>query len=146
MTGLSAVLAGSSGSPGGWLIARSVIVVAAFSAGLLAARERVVWTDPGSLRSLRVARTRAEGNPPRPLRVLAERLAGTLRRRRPNHVLILGEWRLRNVLAEYARRYNGHWPHQGPPLRQPGHVVDITARIERRQILGGLISEYRKAA
>ena len=55
-----------SGSPGGWLIARSVMVIAAFSAGLLAARERVVWTDPGSLRSLRVARTPAEGNLPRP--------------------------------------------------------------------------------
>jgi hypothetical protein len=33
-----------------------------------------------------------------------------------------------------------------PPQRQPGHVIDITARIERRQVLGGLISEYRRAA
>ena len=44
--------------------------------------------------------------------------------------------------------YNGHRPHQGrqqePPLRQPGHVAGITARIERRQVLGGLISEYHK--
>jgi len=56
----------------------------------------------------------------------------------------------RNVLAEYATHYNGHRPHRGlqqkPPLRQPGHVVDITARIERKQVLGGLISEYRRAA
>jgi hypothetical protein len=35
---------------------------------------------------------------------------------------------------------------QKPPVRQPGHVVDITARIERKQVLGGLISEYRRAA
>jgi putative transposase len=53
-------------------------------------------------------------------------------------------------LGEYARHYNGHRPHQGlqqePPLRQPGHAVDITARIERRQVLGGMISEYRRAA
>jgi hypothetical protein len=35
---------------------------------------------------------------------------------------------------------------QKPPLRQPGHPVDISVRIERRQILGGLISEYRRAA
>jgi len=35
---------------------------------------------------------------------------------------------------------------QEPPLRRPGHAVDITARIERRQLLGGLISEYHIAA
>ena len=35
---------------------------------------------------------------------------------------------------------------QEPPLREPGYVVDITARIERSQVLGGLISEYRRAA
>jgi transposase InsO family protein len=81
---------------------------------------------------------------------LAERFVGTLRRECLDHVLILGEQHLREVLAEYARHYNGHRPHQGlqqePPLRQPGHAVDITARIERRQVLGGLISEYHRAA
>jgi transposase InsO family protein len=80
----------------------------------------------------------------------AERFVGTLRRECLDHVLILGERHLRSVLAEYARHYNGHRPHQAlqqePPLRQPGHAVDITARIERRQVLGGLISEYRRAA
>src|SRR5262249_18460911 len=67
-----------------------------------------------------------------------------------DHVLILGERHLWEVLAEYTRHYNRHRPHQGPqqepPLRQPGRAVDITARIERRQVLGGLISEYRRAA
>jgi putative transposase len=80
----------------------------------------------------------------------AGRFAGTLRRECPDHVLILGEQHLRSVLAEYAQHYNGHRPHQGlqqvPPLRQPGRIVDITARIERRQVLGGLVSEYRRAA
>ena len=80
----------------------------------------------------------------------AERFVGTLRRECLDHVLILGERHLREVLAEYARHYNGHRPHQGlqqePPLRQPGHAVDITARIERRSVVGGLISEYRRAA
>jgi putative transposase len=65
-------------------------------------------------------------------------------------VLILGERRLREVLAEYVRHYNGHRPHQGmqqePSQRRPGHVIDITARIERRQVIGGLISEYHRAA
>ena len=47
------------------------------------------------------------------------------------------DWADRAVLAALARL---------PPLRQPGRAVDITARIERRQVLSGLISEYRRAA
>jgi putative transposase len=80
----------------------------------------------------------------------AERFVGTLRRECLDHVLILGEQHLRSVLAEYARHYNSHRPHQSlqqkPPQQQHSHAVDITARIERRQILGGLISEYHRAA
>jgi hypothetical protein len=75
---------------------------------------------------------------------------GPLRRECLDHVLIPGERHLREVLAEYARHYNGHRPHQGPqqepPQRRPGHGVDITAGIERRQVLGSLISEYCRAA
>lgn len=80
----------------------------------------------------------------------AERFVGTLRRECLDHVLILGEQHLRSVLAEYARHYNGHRPHQGlqqePPQGQPGIVIDITARIEGRKVLGGLITEYHRAA
>jgi hypothetical protein len=44
----------------------------------------------------------------------------------------------------------GHRPHQGlqqkPSLHQADHAVDITAPIERRQVLDGLISEHHRAA
>jgi hypothetical protein len=80
----------------------------------------------------------------------AERFVGTLRRECLDHVLILGDRHLRGVLAEYTEHYNGHRPHQSlqqePPQRQPNHAVDITVRIEHRRVVGGLISEYRRAA
>jgi transposase InsO family protein len=80
----------------------------------------------------------------------AERFVGTLRRECLDHMLILGERHLRGVLAQYARHYNGHRPHQAlqqaPPLQEPGHTVDFNARIERRHVLSGLVSEYRRAA
>jgi transposase InsO family protein len=79
----------------------------------------------------------------------AERFVGTLRRECLDHILVLGERHLRKILAEFARHYNGHRPHQSRqqnPPRQPGRVVDITARIERKQVLSGLISEYRRAS
>jgi putative transposase len=80
----------------------------------------------------------------------AERFVGTLRRECLDHLLIFGEQHLRWILAEYARHYDDHRPHQAlgqrPPLHEPRQAIDITARIERRQAVGGLISEYRRSA
>jgi putative transposase len=80
----------------------------------------------------------------------AERYVGTLRRECLDYLLIQGERHLRQVLAEYARHYNEHRPHQAreqkPPLHEPGQAIDMTARIERRQAVQGLISEYRRTA
>jgi hypothetical protein len=60
------------------------------------------------------------------------------------------ERRLRRILAEYSRHYNGHRPHQSreqrPPLYEPGQPVDVTARIKPRPVVHGLINEYRRAA
>ena len=89
--------------------------------------------------------------PVRPPRAnsFAERFVGTLRRECLDHVLILGEGHLREVLGEFARHYNSHRPHQRlqqEPPRQPGRAVDISARIERRQVVGGLISGYHRVA
>jgi putative transposase len=80
----------------------------------------------------------------------AERYVGTLRRECLDHLLIYGERHLRRILAEYVRHYNHHRPHQSreqrPPLHKPGQAVDVTARIRRRQVVHGLINEYRRTA
>jgi transposase InsO family protein len=74
----------------------------------------------------------------------AERFVGTLRRQCLDHLLILGQQHLRKVPAEFARHYNGHRPHQAlhqrPPQHRSGHAIDMTGRV-----VGGLISEYRRA-
>jgi len=80
----------------------------------------------------------------------AERYVGTLRRECLDHLLIHGKQHLRQVLAEYAQHYNEHRPHQAreqrPPLHEPGNPIDLTARINRRHAVQGLISEYRRTA
>jgi putative transposase len=80
----------------------------------------------------------------------AERFAGTLRRECLDRLLIFGGQHLRKVLAQYAAHYNGHRPHQArhrtPPLHKPGQPAGITVKIRRAQAVGGLISEYRRAA
>src|ERR1022692_4599246 len=80
----------------------------------------------------------------------AERYVETLRRECLDHLLIYGERHLRQILAEYSRHYNEHRPHQSreqrPPLHEPGQTIDVTARIERKQVVHGLISEYRRSA
>jgi putative transposase len=80
----------------------------------------------------------------------AERYVGTLRRECLDHLLIHGERHLWRTLTEYSQHYNHHRPHQSreqrPPLHEPGQAVDVTARIKRRQVVHGLISEYRRAA
>ena len=79
----------------------------------------------------------------------AERYVGTLRRECLDHLLIYGERHLRQILAEYSRHYNEHRPHQSreqrPPLYEPGQTIDMTARIKRRQVVHGLISEYSES-
>jgi putative transposase len=90
--------------------------------------------------------------PPRSPRAnsYAERFVGTLRRECLDHLLIYGERHLRQVLAEYERHYNGHRAHQSrgqrPPLHNAGQPIDLTAVIECRSAVAGLIHEYRRVA
>src|SRR5207244_4327029 len=90
--------------------------------------------------------------PPRSPRAnaYAERFVLTARTEVTDRMLIFGERHLRRVLAEYARHYNGRRPHRGRRLRppRPDHPVAgfSQERIKRRLVLGGLISEYERAA
>ena len=90
--------------------------------------------------------------PPRAPRenACAERWVGTVRRECTDRMLIVGERHLTSVLTEHTAHYNGHRPHrslgQRPPSPRP-QIVDLNAaRVQRRQILGGLINENSQAA
>jgi putative transposase len=90
--------------------------------------------------------------PPRSPRAnaYAERFVLTARTEVTDRMLIFGERHLRLVLADYAAHYNGRRPHRSRQLRppRPDHpVADLSQqRIKRRPVLGGLFSEYERAA
>jgi putative transposase len=83
---------------------------------------------------------------------LAERWVLTARTECTDRMLIAGERHLRVVLEEYAIHYNSGRPHRSLDLRAPDddpHVIPFPLpfdRIGRREILGGLISQYESAA
>jgi hypothetical protein len=86
--------------------------------------------------------------PPRTPRAncYAERWVRTVRAECTDRILIYHGRHLRSVLGEYAGHYNGHRPHQSrqqrPPDRDASPVAPLGAQVQRRKILGGVISEY----
>ena len=82
----------------------------------------------------------------------AERFVGTVRRECLDHVLIYGRRHLERVLGAYVAHYVDERPHRGLHLAVPAGnktpQVRGTTRtaVERRDVLGGLIHEYRRAA
>jgi putative transposase len=90
--------------------------------------------------------------PPRSPRAnaYAERFVLTARTEVTDRMLIFGERHLRLVLAEYEAHYNGRRPHRSHRLQPPRPnypAADLShERIKRRPVLGGLISEYERAA
>jgi hypothetical protein len=66
--------------------------------------------------------------------------------------LVVGRRHLERVLAEYIKHYNTARPHRGldlqPPQLSSQPLAEVTPlrRIERTDILGGLIHEYRRTA
>jgi transposase InsO family protein len=79
----------------------------------------------------------------------AERAIRTVRAECADRLLIYNEQHLRHVLAEYAEHDNTGRPHRALQPRSPGddpNVIPFPAqRIQRHNILNGLIHEYRNA-
>jgi putative transposase len=84
---------------------------------------------------------------------IAERWVGTVRRECLDHLLLTGRRHLLRVLHSYVRHYNRHRPHRSLDLSAPERsarqaIVGPPAakQVHRRDVLGGLIHEYERAA
>jgi putative transposase len=78
----------------------------------------------------------------------------TVRAEVTDQMLIAGPRHLTAILDEYAAHYNKHRPHRARNLRPPdcheiamAPIADLaTTGTRRREVLGGLIHEYERAA
>jgi putative transposase len=65
-------------------------------------------------------------------------------------MLIYNERHAASVLAEFARYYNDHRPHQAPdqspPTHDPAAVVALDGPIRRQRVFGGATNKYHRAA
>jgi len=78
----------------------------------------------------------------------AERWVRSVREDCLDHLLIYSRRHLESVLGAYVRHYNEARPHRGRKLATPllGHEQPRIGEICRRDILGGIIHEYNRAA
>ena len=79
----------------------------------------------------------------------AERWVRTARTECLDHILILGERHLEGVLRQYVSHYNEQRPHRGIDLGVPAGSAEPsvpTLKVQRQDVLGGLIHEYYSAA
>ena len=81
----------------------------------------------------------------------AERWIETLRAECLDWLLILGPRHLDRILRIYVQHYNQQRPHRGLELQVPERLAPVEEAdgvpdIERRDLLGGLVHEYMKAA
>ena len=82
----------------------------------------------------------------------AERFVGTLRRECLDRILIFGCRHLEVLLRAYVTNYDGHRPHRSldmspPCAHSPLTMFSVAPRsVIRRDVLGGLIREYERAA
>ncbi|MFD0503536.1 integrase core domain-containing protein [Streptomyces chiangmaiensis] len=80
----------------------------------------------------------------------AERFIRTTRAECTDRLLIYNEQHLRHILDKYAQHYNTARPHRALHLRAPADDPDVTPfpaqRVQRHDVLDGLIHEYRETA
>jgi putative transposase len=80
----------------------------------------------------------------------AERFIRSAREECTDRLLLFDRGHAETTLHDYAQHFNGHRPHQGRNqfalLDDPNVITLPAARIERRQAVAGLISEYRQAS
>ena len=79
----------------------------------------------------------------------AERFVRTIRQECLDHLLVVSRRHLESVLDEYVRDYNEARPHRGLQLAQPVPHPGTAPEgdpVARRDILGGIVHEYERAA
>jgi putative transposase len=109
---------------------------------------RRAWTR----RSLTRASRRCQARRAPRTNAYAERWVSTIRCECLDRMLIFHERQLLRVLTEYETHYNTHRPHRALDQQAPIASVAIVsdrggkAAVQRTEVLGGLINEYRYAA
>jgi transposase InsO family protein len=80
----------------------------------------------------------------------AERLVRTVRNDCLDHLLVMSRRHLEALLTEYIRHCNEARPHRGldldPPLPGSAFLTTGDDKIIRRDVLGGVVHEYERAA
>jgi putative transposase len=83
----------------------------------------------------------------------AQRWVRTVRAECLDRLLTVSRGHLEQVLPVYVRHYNGHRSHRALMLQPPDSPAQLTilgednrGAVHRRDLLGGLLHEYRQAA
>jgi len=79
----------------------------------------------------------------------AERFVRTARRECLDHILVLGERHLVQILREYVKHYNEERPHRGLSLQTPeprSTLISADGKVVRVDRLGGLVHVYHRIA
>jgi putative transposase len=82
----------------------------------------------------------------------AERWIRTVRAECLDWLLIIRQGHLDRILRVYVEHYNRHRPHRAlwleppDPVRPRSIAEDYPAQVHRRDLLGGLLHEYQRAA
>jgi transposase InsO family protein len=82
----------------------------------------------------------------------AERWVGTVRAECLDWLLVVGRGHLEQILRVYVQHYNRHRPHRALGLEAPDPPTEVNdakdrqGKVRRRDLFGGLLHEYWRAA